>query len=196
MLEPFFFSLIFIAHRCLTYIKCGSTVFEAHKHKSEFSYSVTIFHQTIRGLRNKSEELLHSFEIYTIGPDILCLSEHHMVEQGLLHLSISGYQLGPSFCRKRLQRGGVCIFVKIDQHFNNTDISHHCKEQDLEISAMQLVTKTENLIILSMYRAPSADIYEFLKILDVILQYLYSSKSKFIICCHISANYLNEKNRK
>jgi DNA-binding transcriptional MocR family regulator len=62
-----------------------------------------------------------------------------------------------------LQRGGVLIFVKKDQHFNKIDISHHCKEQDLEIYAIQLVTKTANLIILSMYRAPSGDINEFIK---------------------------------
>jgi hypothetical protein len=30
-----FFSLNLIAHRCLTYIKCGSTVSEAHKRTSE-----------------------------------------------------------------------------------------------------------------------------------------------------------------
>jgi hypothetical protein len=104
-----------------------------------------------------------------------------MVEQHLLHLSINGYRLGSSFCRKRLQRGGVCIFVKKDQHFNKIDLSHHCREQDLEICAVQLVTKTANSIVLSMYRAPSGDIIEFLKRLDVILKYLYSPKSEFII---------------
>jgi hypothetical protein len=56
-----------------------------------------------------------------------------MVEQDLLHLSINVYQLGSSFCRKRLWRGGVCIFVKKDQHLNKIDISHHCKKQDLEM---------------------------------------------------------------
>jgi hypothetical protein len=70
-----------------------------------------------------------------------------MVEQDLLHLSINGYQLGSSFCRKGLQRRGVCIFVKKDQHFNKIDISHHSKEQGLEICAILLVTKTANLII-------------------------------------------------
>jgi DNA-binding transcriptional MocR family regulator len=84
-----------------------------------------------------------------------------------------GYQLGSSFCQERLQRGGVYIFVKKDQHFNKIDIFHHCKEQDLEICAIQLGTKTANLIKLSMYRAPSGDINECLKRLDAILKYLY-----------------------
>jgi exonuclease III len=119
-----------------------------------------------------------------------------MVQHDLLHLSINGYQLGSSFCRKGLQRGGVCIFVKKDQRFNKIDISHHCKEQDLEICAILLVTKTANLIIFSLYRAPSGDVNEFLKRLDAVLKYLYSPKSEFIICGNININYLNENNRK
>jgi hypothetical protein len=64
----------------------------------------------------------------------------------------------------------VCSFVKKDQHFNKIDISHHCKELDWEICAIQLVTKTANLNILSMYRPPSGDINKFLKRLDAILK--------------------------
>jgi exonuclease III len=66
----------------------------------------------------------------------------------------------------------------------------------LEICAIQLVTKTANLIILSMYRAPSGGINEFLKRLDAILKYLYSPKSEFIVCGDINVNYLNENNHK
>jgi len=47
-----------------------------------------------------------------INAHILCLSEHHMEEHGLLHLISSGYTLGSSFSRKNLQSGGVCIFVR------------------------------------------------------------------------------------
>jgi hypothetical protein len=52
----------------------------------------------------------------------------------------------------------VHTFVKTNQHFSKTDISHHCKEQDFEISAIQLVTKTPHIIILSLYRAPSGEV--------------------------------------
>jgi hypothetical protein len=57
----------------------------------------------------------------------------------------------------------VCIFVRADQQFSKIDISHHCKEQDFEICAVQLVAKTSHLIMLSMYGAPSGDINEFLR---------------------------------
>jgi hypothetical protein len=78
---------------------------------------------------------------------MLCLSEHHMFKEELLHLTMNGYLLCSSFFKKDLQRGCVCIFVREDQHFSKIDISHHCKEQDFEICATQLVIKTSNLII-------------------------------------------------
>jgi hypothetical protein len=45
-------------------------------------------------------------------------------------------ELGSSFCQKDLQRGGVYIFVRTDQHFSEIDISYHCKEKGFEICAI------------------------------------------------------------
>jgi hypothetical protein len=90
----------------------------------------------------------------------------------------------------------VCIFVKKDQCFNKIDILYHCKEQNLEIWAVQLETKTSNSIILSLYRAPSGDFNQFLRGLDAILKYLYNPKTEFLICGDINIDYLNENNRK
>jgi hypothetical protein len=61
------------------------------------------------------------------------------------------------------------------------------------VDAIELLTKTANLIIGSIYIIPLGDI-EFLKRLDVILKYLYSPKSEFITCSDININYLNENN--
>jgi hypothetical protein len=70
-------------------------------------------------------------------------------------------------------------------------ISQHCKEQDFEICAIQLVTKISNLIILSLYRAPSGDVNELLRRLDSTLKYLHNPKSDFITCGDKNVNYLN-----
>jgi hypothetical protein len=112
-----------------------------------------------------------------------------MVKQDLLHLSVNGYQLGSSFCQKGFHRGSVCIYVKDGQHFIKIDTLCYCKEQELEICAIQLETKSANLIMLSLYRAHLGDINEFLKRVDTILKCLYSPKSEYI-------NYLNENNHK
>jgi hypothetical protein len=86
----------------------------------------------------------------------------------------------------------VCIFVRTDQQFSIIYTSHHSKEQDFEICAIQLITKTSNLIILSLYRAPSGDVNEFLRRLDANLKCLCNTKSEFIICRDINIKYLNE----
>jgi hypothetical protein len=57
-------------------------------------------------------------------------------------------------------------------------------------------TKSTDLIILSLYRAPSGDINEILKRLDTILKCLYSPESEFIIYGDININHLNENDRK
>jgi hypothetical protein len=76
------------------------------------------------------------------------------------------------------------------------DISQHCKEQDLEIYAIQLETKTSNLIILSLYKAPSGGFQQFLRGLDATLKYLYNQKTEFLICGVINIDYLNQNYQK
>jgi hypothetical protein len=77
---------------CPNYL--GSKV---HSKNADSPISLNIFHQNIRGLRNKCDELIiYSLEIDGIYPHILCLSEHHMVEQDLLHPTLAGYLLGSS----------------------------------------------------------------------------------------------------
>jgi hypothetical protein len=73
-----------------------------------------------------------------------------------------------------------------EQLFSKIGISHHGKEQDFEICTrtVQLVTKTTNLIILSLYRAFSKDVNGFLRRLDATLKYLYNPEPQFIICRH------------
>jgi hypothetical protein len=61
------------------------------------------------------------------------LSKHHIVEQELLHITMKGYLLSFSFCRKELHRVDVCIFVRTDQQFSKIDISHHCKEEGFDL---------------------------------------------------------------
>jgi hypothetical protein len=85
-------------------------------------------------------------------------------------------------------------FDKEDKCFNRIDILQHCTEQDLEICAVQLETKTSNLIILDLYRSPSGDFNQFLKGLDTTLKYFYNPKSEFLICGDINIDYLSESN--
>jgi hypothetical protein len=90
----------------------------------------------------------------------------------------------------------VYIFVREDQIYNKVDISHHCKEQVLEICAIQLETKASALIIISLYRGPSGDFNQFIKQSDATLKYLHNPKSELLICGNINMDHLNENWKK
>jgi hypothetical protein len=73
--------------------------------------NLLVYHQNIRGLSQKTEELIISLNI-AHSPHILCLTEHHLKAPDILQLNLENYLLGKGFCRKNLTKGGVSIFVK------------------------------------------------------------------------------------
>jgi hypothetical protein len=142
-----FFRLRSRVHMYLTYIKCSNLNTKGHGKNAYSLNSLNIFHENIRGLRNKSDKLMNSSVVDSINPHILCLSKHHMEEKDLMNLTVTGYSLSSSYCCQNLQRGRVCIFVREHESFNKTDTSLNCEEQTFEVCAIELETKSSNLRI-------------------------------------------------
>ena len=67
-----------------------------HQHESinvhDIENSFTVFHQNIRGLLNKSEELISSLS--PDFPQVLCLTEHHLKYFEIDFLYMNQYKLG------------------------------------------------------------------------------------------------------
>jgi hypothetical protein len=84
------------------------------KHKRSDNISLSIFHQNIRGLWSKLDEL-ECHLLYSL-PVLLCLTEHHLTQMEILSLNTENYQLGSYYCRKHMLKGGVCMLV----HRNTT----------------------------------------------------------------------------
>ena len=67
-----------------------------HQHKSIISQDIetsfSVFHQNIRGLLNKSEELISSLS--PDFPQVLCLTEHHLKYFEIDFLYMNQYKLG------------------------------------------------------------------------------------------------------
>ena len=82
--------------------------------------SFTVFHQNVRGLRNKNNELLGS--VLPQLPPVLCLTEHYLKGQEIETLSIDHYILGAKFRRQNLKHGGTVIFVHESLTFTNIDL--------------------------------------------------------------------------
>jgi hypothetical protein len=127
-----------------------------------------IFHQNIKGLKWKFNEVLSS--LYPSFPHILCFTEHHLNQQEIELTQIDSYTLGASFCRTSLKMGSICIFINKNLNFKN-DIQKFLHERDIEAGAVKLSVNLLNICILSIYRAPSGNFALFLDKLVMILNF-------------------------
>jgi hypothetical protein len=124
--------------------------------------SFTVFHQHIRGLRNKNE-LLRS--VLPKLPHVVRLTEHPLKEQEIETLHIDHYILGAKFCKQSLKHIGTGIFVQESLAFTNIDLQEFCMEQD----KINLLTTT--IYVIRIYRPSTGNLYTFHK------RYRHYSKS-------------------
>ena len=148
----------------------------------------TVYHQNIRGLRDKTSELIGA--ILPKLPHVICLMEHHLKKQEIENLSIDHYTFGSKFCRQKLKHGGTCIFVHESLAFTNTDLKNFCIEQDIEICAIKINLPTAFIYIICIYRPPAGNFSHFIKGIDTILNRLYKPNMEIISCCDTNINYL------
>jgi hypothetical protein len=73
-----------------------------------------------------------SLSLDKISPQVLCFSEHHMIENKLSLVNIENYSLRSNFSRGRYQKGGVCIFICNDVCFSHVDLYNYFVEKILE----------------------------------------------------------------
>ena len=66
----------------------------------------------------------------------------------------------------------------------------------IKICAILLTNSGYEIYILSVYRAPSGNFSHFLKKLELILNYLYKSNTRLILCGDFNVNYLTDNNMK
>jgi len=103
---------------------------------SDKSTNFIIFHQNIRGLTYKTDELLISLS--SVNPQVLCVTEHHLRPDEIKSIYLGQYTLGTYFCRSIYKQGGVSIFVSKNIRFQQIDLNQYVKEKDFEICALKL----------------------------------------------------------
>jgi hypothetical protein len=83
---------------------------KACTHDSNNKTNLSIFHRNIRGLFNKTDELITLWS--TEAPHILCLSEHHLLNHEINNTWIQYYNLAASSCRLLITDYFIHIQVK------------------------------------------------------------------------------------
>jgi hypothetical protein len=91
---------------------------------------LNIYHQHIRGLRGKINELIS--HLHPAFPHILCFTEHHMSREELQQTFIECYILGSNYCRTSYAKGGLCTYVHNSLYFENLDLEIYCMEKTLK----------------------------------------------------------------
>jgi len=156
--------------------------------------SIEIYHQNIRSLRNKINEVL--CHLHHDTPYILCLTDHHLHLDKLASLHIENYTLGAYYCRKTKHKGAVCMFIHNSIKFTTLSIENYCLDQDSEVCAIHLNSVYDKLCILAIYRSTLGHFSNFLSNFDWILYKFFNLKFNFILCRDININYLVESYKK
>jgi hypothetical protein len=106
---------------------------------NKFNYtkdSLILIHQNIRGLGGKIGELKCSIVSKNVNPHLICLSEHHMLDQKLSYSNFQNYSLGTKYACTIHQGGGVCVYIYIyisDIKFTAINLAQFCDEKNIEI---------------------------------------------------------------
>jgi hypothetical protein len=120
-------------------------------HQPNGSVPVALYHQNIRELRGKANELFS--QLYPTFPHILCLSEY-MNDLELQQTFFDNYKLGVSYFRTLYEKGGVCIFVQESLKYVKIDLEKYCKDKDFEVCAIKFYFNTKNACIVTIYPEP------------------------------------------
>jgi exonuclease III len=153
-----------------------------------------IFHQNIRGLRNKTDPIF--CHISQNPPHVLCFTEHHLKSIEIISTHIDKYSLGASYCRKYFHKEGVSIFIHEDLHFTNINVDTLCIDKDIEACAIRVDFLDVHSHILGVHGAPVGTFKQLLIQLEKILRKIYNTKCDYIICGDFNINYVqNDSNR-
>jgi hypothetical protein len=155
------------------------------------SVPLTVYHQNIRGLGGKANELLSQLCLTFLH--ILCLSEHHMNHFESQQTFLDIYYLGVTI--SSYEKGGICIFVQKSLRYISIDLEMYCKNKDFEVCGIKIYLNTKSAYIIAIYRAPSSSFDLFITKLDTVLRELYTSTLEYIICGDININYLVDSDR-
>jgi hypothetical protein len=142
--------------------------------------NLIIYHQNIRSLNKKKDELSIMLQEIQGRPHLIYLSEHHMRKEEMLDFSFPGYKLANNFCRETNFKGGVCILARNDLMYQRIDLNKLCKEETFEISAVKLNISTKKMILCYVYRSPSENPNNFLRHLEKNTETFISAN--YILC--------------
>lgn len=130
---------------------------------------IYVLHQNIAGLLNKLDLLLVNLEELKDADksvDVICVTEHFMMEGYECNLVLPNYTLASSHCRSCIKRGGTCILLKQEHKFRELpEIKKFCLDYIFECCAVELLEF--RTAVICIYRVPKQNnLYTFFERLE------------------------------
>jgi hypothetical protein len=144
---------------------------------------IHILHQNICGLLNKTDLLnVYIEELREDGydVDVICLTEHFMLNEDKTNLLICNYKLAYIYSRDS-RRGGSCILIRQGYEYKTIEVSKYCVKCIFECCAIELLQP--KVIIICIYKPPKSDFDTFLEKMSQMLDYISQKKNKKIVLC-------------
>lgn len=132
-------------------------------HHESTKKNLTIIHLNIQSLRNKLQELQHLIQLLN-SPDIICVSEHWLIEDELPLYALQGYNMVSSYCRNK-GYGGAMIYTKPEtKGITIPKINRLALDKDFEICCSYI--RETNLLVTCCYRFPTGNIESYINLLN------------------------------
>ncbi|KAG7300119.1 hypothetical protein JYU34_015661 [Plutella xylostella] len=125
---------------------------KTHQTTSTESRNLTIFHQNINRLENKTNKLECELQVHG-NIDVLCLTELFLHPDELPSVHLENYKLAAHYCRRGREGGGACIYVR-DQvlAIERPEVAQLSVEMHFEACAVECVGA--DTVVVCIYRPP------------------------------------------
>ncbi|XP_039277700.1 uncharacterized protein LOC120349987 [Nilaparvata lugens] len=125
-------------------------------------------------------------------PDVLCISEHHLLGQEIeFYNTIEHLKFGAGYFRSNHKNGGTAVYLREDLLSSPVDLSMFCRELDIELSGVKL--EKYNVIVIAVYRSPNGNVEHFFTAMDNCLTSLNKLNMPIVLGGDVNI-HLNEEN--
>lgn len=156
--------------------------------------NIIIGHQNINWLANKLDRVTHYLN--KENPDLFIVTEHGLSQENLQNTRISNYFLVGGFCRQHHTKGGIAAFAKkgMENYIRLLKTSSPDSELLCESALYEIRGKKGPLLVLGVYRPPSANLDAALNHLSSMLNEGLSTEKPIVIVGDVNVNILQENN--
>ncbi|KAG8285823.1 hypothetical protein J6590_072835 [Homalodisca vitripennis] len=142
---------------------------------------LTLAYQNINWISNKIDRLTHFLQ--NEEPDLVIITEHGLSQDNLRNTCIEGYTLIGSIARKNRVKGGVAGYAKKDMEHQVKLLYTSGDETELicETALFEIKLTRQTILVLGVYRAPSANLEQAIDILTEQLERALEMQDKPIV---------------